>query len=231
MTTYKDVIYMISDLLKISSDDATYTNDHLLFLMSKFRAMLLKNTYSSKDIDVPQSNYQNIKLNLSRVKQAKIGCSGQDLLKSNEALPKTLDSKYLRVWSGNYLHSSIFCPVTKERLRFTGENKYLSNIIYVCPDSDWHLILKSCNPQFYYLESVNVNGLFENDVEAQELMDSSSDEYTCDILDRKYPLEDSLIIQLVEYVAKELGTVLYNPTDEKNDANDNMDEVQTKKEK
>ena len=74
MTTYKQVIYMISDMLKLSSDDASFTNDHLLFLMTKFRALLLKNTYLNKGLNVPQSNYQNVGISLERVKAAEIEC-------------------------------------------------------------------------------------------------------------------------------------------------------------
>ena len=114
-------------------------------------------------------------------------------------------------------------------MRFTGENKYLSNIIYYCFNPDWYLYLKSCNPQFFHLEKANLSAVFENDVEAQDLLPEDSPEYSCNIMDRRYPLEDSLVIQLVEYVAKELGTVLYNPSDEKNDANDQLDEVHVDK--
>ena len=38
---------MVLDFLKISSDDAYYTPDHVIFLLNKFRAFVLKNKYDS----------------------------------------------------------------------------------------------------------------------------------------------------------------------------------------
>lgn len=40
--TYREVVYAIQDLLKVSSDDSFYTTEHILFLASKIRAALLK---------------------------------------------------------------------------------------------------------------------------------------------------------------------------------------------
>ena len=225
MTTYKDVIYMISDLLKLSSDDSTFTNDHILFLMTKFRALLLKNTYLGKTVSVPQSNYQTIGVSLERKKAADIDCSGSDYLMTKTPIPKPVDFRLMKMWAGNYFHNELFAPVTMERMRFIGHNKYLGNIIYFSADPYWKLVLKSCNPQFFYLEKGFVSAVFDNDIDAENLMDSTDPEYSCDILDRRYPLEETLIIQLVEYVAKELGTVLYNPADERNDADDQLDEI------
>lgn len=40
--TYREAIYAILDLLKQSSDDSYYTEEHALFLVSKMRAAILK---------------------------------------------------------------------------------------------------------------------------------------------------------------------------------------------
>jgi hypothetical protein len=42
MSTFRDIVYMIMDELKLSSDDSYYTEDHIIFLISKYRAFLLK---------------------------------------------------------------------------------------------------------------------------------------------------------------------------------------------
>lgn len=39
--TYRELIYMCLDQLKVASDDAYFTTDHILFLLSKVRAALL----------------------------------------------------------------------------------------------------------------------------------------------------------------------------------------------
>jgi hypothetical protein len=64
MSLYKEVIYLISDELKLSSDDAFYTNDHLLYLIDKYRAFLLKQRYSDIKKQIPDNNYQTICLDL-----------------------------------------------------------------------------------------------------------------------------------------------------------------------
>lgn len=42
MKTWREIIYMILDLLKQSSDDSYYTEEHVLFLASKMRSAILK---------------------------------------------------------------------------------------------------------------------------------------------------------------------------------------------
>ena len=36
MTTYKSLIYLVLDELKLFSDDASYTEDHILYLIDKY---------------------------------------------------------------------------------------------------------------------------------------------------------------------------------------------------
>jgi hypothetical protein len=42
MTTYRELVYMVLDELKAKSDDFYYTEDHIIFLLDKYRAFLLK---------------------------------------------------------------------------------------------------------------------------------------------------------------------------------------------
>ena len=67
MATYKELVYMISDELKLSSDDAIFTNDHILFLSDKYRCVLLRQKYETQKKQVPESNYQVLCLNLEEV--------------------------------------------------------------------------------------------------------------------------------------------------------------------
>ena len=63
--TVKEITYMVLDELKVQSDDSHFTEEHVIFLLSKFRALLLKQRYGT-DIkkSVPESNYQTICLDL-----------------------------------------------------------------------------------------------------------------------------------------------------------------------
>ena len=40
--TYREIVYMILDEIKSVSDDAFFTEDHVIFLAGKIRAFLLK---------------------------------------------------------------------------------------------------------------------------------------------------------------------------------------------
>ena len=65
MTTYREAIYMCLDLVKGMSDDFSYTEEHIAFLIDKTRALLLKQRYGNDPKKhVPYSNYQTINIEL-----------------------------------------------------------------------------------------------------------------------------------------------------------------------
>ena len=65
--TYNELIYMVLDELKLSSDDSYITPDHVIFLLVKYRSFLLKQRYSDIKKQIPDSNYQSICLDLIEV--------------------------------------------------------------------------------------------------------------------------------------------------------------------
>ena len=68
MTTYREVVFMALDELKLISNDATYTPEHLIFLADKMRALLLDRRYrDARKGEVSRSNYQEICLDLVEV--------------------------------------------------------------------------------------------------------------------------------------------------------------------
>jgi hypothetical protein len=62
MTTYKELVYMVLDELKAKSDDFYYTEDHIIFLLEKYRAFLLKQKYRTPKSVVLNSNYSYIEI-------------------------------------------------------------------------------------------------------------------------------------------------------------------------
>ena len=58
MSTYRELIYMCLDTLKITSDDAVFTEDHIVFLLNKYRSILLQQKYSDVRNPISSSNYQ-----------------------------------------------------------------------------------------------------------------------------------------------------------------------------
>lgn len=64
--TYAEVVYMILDELKLSSDDSYFNEYHVLMLADKYRAMILKQRYKDIRKQVPYSNYQEVIFNLKK---------------------------------------------------------------------------------------------------------------------------------------------------------------------
>ena len=223
MSTYKELVYMVLDELKLYSDDALYTEEHVMFLLGKYRTFLIKQRYSDVKKQIPESNYQTICLDLIEV-PAISGepCEGGSYLRSKEKIPFLMKIGNPMVYPVDYYQGEI-TYVSRERMRYVGYNKYLKNIIYASIGPDNYLYFKSFNPQYLYLEKARMTGIFEDPQAASELQcpDENGDT-VCDVLDKTFPIEDSLIPQLVQLVVQEL----YNPSrsdeDGENNAKDDL---------
>ena len=224
--TYREIAYMCLDQLKVASDDSYYTIDHILFLISKIRALLLKQTYSNIKKEIPQSNYQTICLDLMQV-PAITGepCEGGTYLRSEEKVPSTMTIGTNIVYPIDFYQGTHITYVSRERMRYVGTNKWLKNIIYTSKGPDGYLYFKSSNPQFLYLKKVKMTGIFEDPDKAAELECNSNNNLECDVLDREFPLEEGLVASVIELVIKYLSGAVYRPKDQENDANDDLSDL------
>ena len=226
--TYKETIYLVLDEIKASSDDAFFTEEHVLFLLGKYRTFLLKQRYSDIKKQIPESNYQTICLDLIEV-PAISGepCEGGYYLRSKEKIPFLMKIGNPKIYPIDYYQGEI-TYISRERMRYVGYNKYLKNIIYASIGPDNYLYFKSFNPQYLYLEKVRMTGIFEDTQAASELQcPDGSGNTTCDILDREFPIESALVPPLIEFVVKELLGAEYRPKDDSNDANDALADLAT----
>lgn len=226
---YKDIVYMILDEIKSTSDDAFFTEEHVLFLVNNYRNFILKQRYSDIKKPIPESNYQTICLNLIQVPAiAGVPCGGGPFLRSKEKVPFMMKIGTPKVYPINYYLGEI-TYVSRERMRYVGYNKYLQNIIYASLGPDNYLYLQSSNPQYLYLEKIRLTGIFENIESALDLLcEDSGDSINCDIMDKTFPIEDALVPPIIELVVKELLGAEYRPKDETNDAKDELSEVASK---
>lgn len=227
MNTFKELVYMVADELKLSSDDSYFTNDHIIYLLNKYRTFLLKQRYSDIKKPIPESNYQALCLNLIEV-PAISGepCEGGSYLRSEHKLPIPIKIGNPRVYPLDFYQGEI-TYVSRDRMRYVGHNKYLKNIIYCSIAPDSYLYFKSSNPQFLYLEKVRFTAIFEDAIEAAKYECTS--EEVCDIMDKIFPIEDGLVPPLIELVVKELRLPEYSPEDKINDADDQLSEMNIKK--
>lgn len=226
--TYRQLVYMVLDELKLQSDDANFNEDHIIFLLDKYRVFLLKQRYSDIKKQIPESNFQTLCLDLEEV-PAISGepCEGGSYLKSTVKIPNMMTISNPKVYPIDYYQGSI-TYVTRDRMRYVGYNKYLSNIIYCSLGPDNYLYFKSSNPQYLYLQKVKITGIFEDASEvAEEALCEGSSKESCDSLDMEFPLESGLVPPIIELIVKDLSSAIYKPEDKENDAQDNLSDVST----
>lgn len=221
--TYREIVYMILDEIKSVSDDAFFTEDHVIFLAGKLRTFLLKQRYSDVKKQIPESNYQTICLDLIQVPAISgDSCEGGAYLRSKEKVPFLMQIGTPRVYPLDYYQGEI-TYVSRDRMRYVGYNKFLQNIIYCSIGPDNYLYFKSSNPQYLYLEKVKFTGIFQDSIQASDLQcPDDNGEIVCNPIDRIFPIESALVPPLIELVVKELAGPVYNPDDEKNNAKDDL---------
>lgn len=228
MSTYKELAYMVLDQLKLSSDDSYFNEEHVYFLLGKFRGFLLKQRYSDVRKEIPDSNYQTICLTLKEVPAIPDEeCEGGLYLRSEQTIPELMKIGSPKVYPSDYFQGSNITLVSMQRMRYVGYNRWLPNIIYASLGPDNYLYFKSGSPQYLYMRSARITGIFENPEKVEEISDCKKDDSPCDPMDRDFPLEEALIPQLIELVVKELSGSIYKPEDSENNANDDLSSIAT----
>lgn len=226
MATYKEIVYLCLDELKLTSDDSHFVEEHVLFLADKYRGLLIKQHYKDIRKEIPESNYQTICVDLKQVNAIDgTPCTGVDYMKSLQKIPNMMQVGKQKISSLDYFQGN-FAYTNNERFKYVGNNKYLKNQIYGTIAPDNHLYLKSSNPQMYYLEKVKVTGIFEDSSKAAELQcPDASGEKPCDVMDIEFPIEEALIPPMIELIVKELSGHAYQPADNENNATDDLDRL------
>lgn len=219
MSTFNEIAYLIYDKLGISSDDSRIEIDHILFMMKNYRTYLLKQQYTDAKRLIPQTNYQNIHLDIEQITD----CIVDNKVKSVQKVPSLINlngSEAVTVTPKEDLFNSLeWTFITEQRFKVVGFNKWLSRIIYFTVGSDGYLYLKSINPDFKYLKKIMVSALFDDPIKAAEL---SSEGQDCDVLNTPFPLEEPLVPVLIDLIVEKLTPVVYKPEDEVNNASDDL---------
>lgn len=222
MSTYREVTYMILDELKLLSDDAVFTQEHVIWLAGKYRSMLLKQHYKDIKKDIPESNYQTICLDLEKVPAIEdYPCEEGYMLKSVQEIPATITVASTKVYPLNFFKGERISFITMDRMKYVGYNRWTKNIIYAALGPDNHLWLTSQNPQYLYMKKARVTGIFDDPEKAADLL-CDKDGNHCDILDSEFPIEGALLPTLIELCVKELSGSVYRPEDTANNANDDF---------
>lgn len=225
---------MVLDLAKAAtSDDSFFTEEHVIFLLKKYRSFLIKKEIDKEKADTDiasEFEYQQICLDLEKVAAIDGSpCTGGYYLRTTKKIPKVLDGNQPRVYPVDFYQGINISFIPRDRMRYVGTNKFLQNIIWVSLGPDLHLYLKSNNPQFFYLKKLRMLAVFEDFDEAVNYQcDETGEEVVCDVLDASFPIRDYLVPTLLELVVKELTGAEYKPVDHHNNADDDLSKVGTK---
>ena len=224
MAKYKEIVYMVLDELHQYSDDSLTTPEHIIFLAGRYRSFLLKQRYyADLKKQIPESNYQTICLELEKTEAIDgLPCEGGYYLRTTKEVPTTLPLGTTRLYTSGSFYKGEITFVSRDRMRYTGYNNWMKNIIYASLDPSNRVYLTSQNSQFLYLKDAQLTAVFEDSEAASELSCDNEGDAQCDIMERDFPLEDALIAPLIELIVKELSPVVTAPEDEDNDADDSL---------
>lgn len=228
MATFGEIVYMVLDVLREKSDDAHFTEEHIIFLASKMRALLLERKYknSRNQTFTPMSdeNIQEICLTLEPTEMLPAGCSGM-WLHSIEKIPDTLNVSDAKLSTVSDMIQSMVTFIPSERMPYVGYNKWLKNILYASKSDDGHLYITGNNPQFMYLNKIRMTAVFSDPQKAAELSCDPDAGGKCNILEMEFPLEQALVPSCIELIVQELMASRYAPDDKQNNAKDDLADV------
>lgn len=196
--TYRELVYMCLDEIKLASDDSYITEDHILFLISKYRAFLLRQKYDKTTLPVAESNYQKIKVSTDSI------------------IPDVMGIAKPRVYVGEGAAKVSYTFVTPHRFEFVSNNRILKPISY-CTINDENKLEFKATPDDK--TTINLYAVFEDCVKASEFNP------TGDILDEVCPIESELVSGVQELVVKDALGIAYRPTDFINNASDDLSKI------
>ena len=223
--TLRELVYLVLDEVKINSDDSYFNEDHVIFLLNKYRSFVLKKEQEKENKQLSSANDQTICLDLIEVRDEDNPC-GESMLRTEQTIPNLVNDCKVSLYPVNYFEGDHIIYTTMERMRYTTYNKWTKNLIYAAKGPDNYLYLKSSNPQYLYLEKLRMKAIFEDfEQAAQYACDEAGEELQCDILDMKFPIENALVPIVVEMVVKELLGAEYRPKDSSNNADDDLSDI------
>ena len=209
--TYREIIYIIQDEMRILSDDSIFETDHFVFLANKYRALLFNQKYKGKKIEIPFAWYQRLNVAFT----TKI--TGTNVYKSTKKIPQILDItdlwKYTFVSEGGMITNSMNF-INPFKFKFTGFNKWIASQKYVTIDLDNYMYIKKSavtTTQILYYDTI-----LDNPIDADRFNDTN----TLDVLDLEFPCEESLIQPIIDLCLKEIGVINNITRDTTNNASD-----------
>lgn len=220
MSTYRQAVYMVLDELKIKVDDSHWEVEHIIFLLNKHRAALLKQRYSGHKRSIPMTWYQQITIPLSNNVQ---------IMKSIKKVPPLVNLYGLELFTSasttdtnQQSYKYKITLVSPERYEYVHFNKWLKDIIYCTVAYDNYLYIKmqsvvgitQSRPN-----SITLHALLDNPL---DIIGYAETPIGTNPLDVEFPVEESMVSEIMSAVLTELSQVKFIPDQEKNNATEDL---------
>lgn len=218
--TQRDIVYLIMDELRNSTDDVFFEERHIMAYMSKYRAFLLKQKYADLRKTILQANYSVVCLDLERAEGMFDLCGTSPYMRTVEPVLDDIGVGTQTVSSTSDFFDIHFSFVEPSRFKYVGHNKWTRNFIYVTMGPDGRLYFSGGNNMLFNMKSI-MYSYVGSDLEfiANHTCSDNSEEI-CEYIDTKFPLEDSLVPNLIQLIVSELRYPKEQPVDENNNARD-----------
>lgn len=219
--TKLELIYNVREILKLDTDDVQITDDYISHLIDIKRVKVLQQRLAKTPWRAPIEFKQELCLELEVTDSVDgMSCMG-NILRTKEVLPNLIRFKGsnhgITIRTGDRTHVMIDI-VSLDRLPFIGFSQFTQNIVYAAFDYDNRVYLLGGSDKHKLLKNIRVGGIYEN-VEIAGNLECNVDS-TCEIWEREYPLEVSMIDDVVKMVVQDLGRSLQVPEDNANDSRD-----------
>lgn len=235
MSTYRELIYMVLDKIKESTDDSYFNEEHVAFLLDKYRPFLLKQRYSDIRKSISQNNYSRFTITLSTTDgtNTNLGITYNYTVDgkvwySTTTLPRFIslnddvdEYKVFNIGENstvNNIFKGDYAIIPQERFKYVGENKWLKKFAYVTISPDYLLCVKLADTSLELPTTLLVQGILEDPKKDVSRVLPIVTNY----LDMQYPLEDALVPPLLELVVKDIVESVYRPEDTVNNATDDL---------
>lgn len=218
--TLREITYDIIELLNAYSDDSRISEEHIEFMIGSKRALLLKQYLSNGKKEIPQESMQLICMPLEKDDTC---FSSISVLKSKDKVPPTLDntgrSNIAKAYGRGVRDIKNLNIIDYSRLPYAGRSCYTSSQIYLSLDPKSHLILYSPTNKHMLVESLEIEGVFEDPRKAYEL---SCDNNSVPFEDSDYPMEAAMLDPVKNLILQDLLNKYRIPMDIVNNGEDDI---------
>lgn len=209
--TYREMIYIVLEQVKGLSDDFKFNEEHVKFLLDRYRSYYIKKYYSQATSLLPQSLFQTKTIELEEYGDC---CSNQ--LRSVDKIPDTLIGSHIVTTANEFGDRINFLP--SKQYKAAGNSKFYTKGIFATIGSDKHLYIKSNNPNISFIECVSVSGVFDNP-------SSIINNEDCEPLDIEFPIDGSLAVLVIQSTINDLTNSAYKQSDVVNDGRDGIENM------